>query len=222
MQNNISDALDEVSMKVGLAVIRLQPIHKGHVRLINRMLMDCDMIIIGLGSAQESRTERNPFTPVERMEMIHRVFGQSSKIKIIPIEDKKTSMLVHGVLIVTQEDRKVWTDHVFETISHNPPLPSSSWKPLPVPTDYYGGCEADIDWYRDTHMNLHIIDRECIITTQATNVRMDIAAGGTMWKDLVPEVVVPMIEFYYPAELKNFKQISVKIQWESRSTTIKA
>lgn len=184
-------------MKVGLTVVRMQPIHKGHVRLINHMLMDCDIAIIGLGSAQESRTERNPFTPVERMEMIHRVFGQSSKIKIIPITD------------VAATTHKEWTDHVFNIIAQNN---------LPIPTEYYGGSAFDVEWYKDTHMNLRVIDRECIITTQATDVRMDIAAGGSMWKTLVPEIVVPMIEFYYPPELKNFKQIAIRLQREAAVT----
>ncbi len=41
-------------MKIGLAVIRAQPFHNGHLALVNKMLSSMDLVEIGLGSSQES------------------------------------------------------------------------------------------------------------------------------------------------------------------------
>ena len=50
----------------GLAVMRAQPLHIGHIKLINRMLDECKKVIILLGSVQEQGTERNPYPYVLR------------------------------------------------------------------------------------------------------------------------------------------------------------
>ena len=47
--------------KVGLAVMRMQPMHNGHYELISRMMKEMDVVIIGLGSIQETLTINNPF-----------------------------------------------------------------------------------------------------------------------------------------------------------------
>ena len=74
--------------KVGLAIMRMQPLHNGHYELISRMLKEMDTIIIGLGSIQETHTINNPFTPKQRREMLEKVFGptgKNSKIKIVEL-----------------------------------------------------------------------------------------------------------------------------------------
>ncbi len=48
----------------------MQPIHKGHMDVIKRILREVDEVIIGIGSAQLSHTPKDPFTAGERTMMI--------------------------------------------------------------------------------------------------------------------------------------------------------
>lgn len=76
--------------KFGLLCGRFQPVHRGHIELIRRALDHCDHLIIAIGSAQESRTKRNPFSFEERKELLRRsLWGLNKKVTIIPVEDRK-------------------------------------------------------------------------------------------------------------------------------------
>ena len=50
----------------GLIVGRFQTFHKGHQSLVDAGLQLCDRVLILIGSAQESGTERNPYPICER------------------------------------------------------------------------------------------------------------------------------------------------------------
>lgn len=54
----------------GLAVMRAQPLHIGHEKVIRDMLAKCGKVTIILGSIQEQGTARNPFSYTERKQMI--------------------------------------------------------------------------------------------------------------------------------------------------------
>jgi nicotinamide-nucleotide adenylyltransferase len=55
---------------IALYVGRFQPFHLGHLDAIKQILIECDKILIVVGSAQYSRTKENPFSFIERKEMI--------------------------------------------------------------------------------------------------------------------------------------------------------
>lgn len=57
----------------GLFVGRMQPIHDGHLAVIEEGLKRCETLIIAIGSAQEERTARNPLTYLERVMLIRHV-----------------------------------------------------------------------------------------------------------------------------------------------------
>ena len=73
----------------GLIVGRFQPIHKGHLAVIREALKECDELIVVIGSAEDSHTEKNPFTAGERYQMLLSSLtpGERSKIMIIPVRD---------------------------------------------------------------------------------------------------------------------------------------
>jgi hypothetical protein len=183
-------------MKVGLAVMRMQPLQIGHCNLIDLIDSKCDIGIIGYGSTQESRTERNPFTYTERYEIFTKKYGSNKKLVSIPLVDQGA---------VTKQ---AWNEYVYSVIRSYG---------FPQPTDYFGGCEFDVEWWRESGLDIHILDRSKCDHLRATNVRMDICAGGQMWKQYVPAEVIPLIEFYYPTELKNFKQVDIKLDREKIS-----
>ncbi len=78
-------------MSKGLLIGRFQPIHLGHISAIKQALKEVDFLNIGIGSAQLSHKENNPFTAEERTEMIkHALFEygiHNKQYKIISIPD---------------------------------------------------------------------------------------------------------------------------------------
>ncbi len=75
----------------GLLIGRMQPIHKGHINVIKQTLEEVDELIIGIGSAEKSHTESNPFNGGERILMVTRALREhnidASRYYIIPLED---------------------------------------------------------------------------------------------------------------------------------------
>ena len=67
---------------------RLQPIHNGHQELILDALSRAQNVLILLGSANESRTFRNPFTFHERKELIELNFpSYLDRLIVRPLDD---------------------------------------------------------------------------------------------------------------------------------------
>lgn len=197
--------------KVGLAVMRVQPLHKGHTRLINNMCEDCQTVIVCLGSAQISRVENNPWTVDERKEMIKNVYGD--RIKIVPLTD------------LGAKHPMDWTNYIFDKLEK---------LGMKQPTDYYTGSVMDARWY--THCfysreicetvehdlsicqslqqsvnfqhpsgitrQLHIIDRHQDMSLAATEVRGHLQLRSTAWKELIPAVNHELISSTYPDEFK--------------------
>lgn len=75
----------------GILIGRLQPIHKGHIQVIKKILHEVDEIIIGIGSAQLSHELKDPFTAGERIIMVKQALAEEnispSRYYIIPMED---------------------------------------------------------------------------------------------------------------------------------------
>ena len=55
---------------LGLFIGRFQPFHNGHLYALNFANSCCKRIVIGVGSTQESGTERNPLSAKERIKII--------------------------------------------------------------------------------------------------------------------------------------------------------
>ncbi len=76
--------------KIGLVIGRFQPFHNGHIFLFKEALKFCDKIIIGIGSSNVL-DENNPWTPVQRKQMLEKVLKieklENKVLKIIEIPD---------------------------------------------------------------------------------------------------------------------------------------
>jgi nicotinamide-nucleotide adenylyltransferase len=75
----------------GLLVGRFQPFHLGHlgvVRVIRAQRPDAPLLL-GIGSAEQSYTWKNPFTAGERFEMAVRALGEAELdgVEVIPVAD---------------------------------------------------------------------------------------------------------------------------------------
>ena len=75
----------------GILIGRMQPVHNGHMQVINKILEEVDEIIIGIGSAQLSHELKDPFTAGERIIMISQALADAgidaSRYYIIPMQD---------------------------------------------------------------------------------------------------------------------------------------
>jgi nicotinamide-nucleotide adenylyltransferase len=71
----------------GLLVGRFQPFHSGHLEVVRsvRAAREDEELILGVGSAQESYTWKNPFTSGERMEMIARALREAKLEGVLPV-----------------------------------------------------------------------------------------------------------------------------------------
>ena len=75
----------------GILIGRMQPVHNGHMQIINKILEEVDEIIIGIGSAQISHEIKDPFTAGERVVMMNQALADMgvdpSRYYIIPMQD---------------------------------------------------------------------------------------------------------------------------------------
>ena len=77
--------------KYDIAVVigRFQPFHIGHCAVVQRALLLAKQVVIVIGSANQPRTIKNPFTVAERAAMINACFSEADRqnIKCVSVED---------------------------------------------------------------------------------------------------------------------------------------
>jgi nicotinamide-nucleotide adenylyltransferase len=78
-------------LKRGLFVGRFQPFHLGHLGAIKTALAQVEELVIVVGSAEYSHSDKNPFTAGERVEMILAALREANmdpaRYVIIPVRD---------------------------------------------------------------------------------------------------------------------------------------
>ena len=164
--------------KRGLLIGRMQPVHKGHISVIKETLKEVDELIIGIGSAEKSHTDSNPFTGGERILMLTKALREykidPSRYYIIPLEDIACNSL--------------WVGHV---------------KMLTPPfTKVYSGNSLVQQLFEEE--NIPVIQPPLFNRKEysGTEVRKRILNNNENWKKLVPESVSKVIE-----EIKGVERI---------------
>jgi len=75
-------------MTRGFYIGRFQPYHDGHHAMVERIADEVDEVVLGIGSAGDSHTSRNPFTAGERIMMITKALETLDLTSyVVPIED---------------------------------------------------------------------------------------------------------------------------------------
>ena len=94
--------------KYELALIlgRFQVFHKGHVEIVEKALEVADKVLILIGSAQESGTERNPFSYETRKDMIAKCFTKYAD-----------RIIIHGIPDAGLGNNQSWGDYVLDYIN---------------------------------------------------------------------------------------------------------
>ena len=92
---------------------RFQPYHNGHQYVLEQIAKNDDEIVIGVGSAQLSHEQANPFTAGERVLMITSALkALDLPIYVIPIEDiKRNSLWVAHVRSMTPPFDRIYSSN---------------------------------------------------------------------------------------------------------------
>jgi len=149
---------------------RFQPIHWGHVKVIQWALSKVDELIVGIGTAQESHTVINPFTAGERVIMVKEALKEAgvdlAKVYIIPIPD----ILMNSV----------WPYYV----------------QMYVPKFKYGVARNPLvlRLFKDAGIEPLIPPPYDRVKFSSTRIRKLILSGSNEWRDLVPKSVASLID----------------------------
>ena len=100
----------------GILVGRFQPFHAGHLAVVRevRTARPSEELILGVGSAQESYTWKNPFTAGERLEMIHLALDEAELggVWAVPLPDiQRHAMWVRYVESMVPRFERVYTNN---------------------------------------------------------------------------------------------------------------
>jgi nicotinamide-nucleotide adenylyltransferase len=153
-------------MTRGFYIGRFQPYHDGHHRVVEQIASEVDELVVGIGSAGDSHSARNPFTAGERIMMVTQALVDFDIVTYaVPIEDL--------------DRNAVWVSHV-QSMSPNFDVAYSN-NPLVIRLFNEAGIEV-----RQSPM----YDREVL---EGTEIRRRMQADGN-WESLVPEAVVEVIE----------------------------
>lgn len=81
-----------MSVKYGVFIGRMQPVHNAHLALISKALEENDKVLIVLGSSNKEGTYRNPYSVEMREQMLRECFNeeQNEKITIATLPDWST------------------------------------------------------------------------------------------------------------------------------------
>ncbi|SFB73180.1 nicotinamide-nucleotide adenylyltransferase [Halobiforma haloterrestris] len=153
-------------MTRGFYIGRFQPFHNGHRNMVERIAEDVDELVLGIGSADDSHTVRNPFTAGERIMMITKSLVDMDLVTYaVPIEDL--------------ERNSVWVSHVqsmspdFDVAYSNNPLVIQLFR------------EAGIEIRQSPMFNREVLE--------GSEVRERMINDGD-WQSLVPDPVVEVVD----------------------------
>ena len=165
----------------GLCIMRAQPFHIGHAKLIDKMLKECAQVTIILGSIQEQGTERNPFNYTTRKKMLQNVYRERqdyARLKIMGIFDINNPV--------------EWPDYVLDFVHETCPN-------LPTPDVYYAGSTFDAQWFKSAFQHIEYEDRtdESFPFVSGSMIRDMIRFGDRRWKNFVHTPNQQIIEDYF-------------------------
>ncbi|WP_049926557.1 nicotinamide-nucleotide adenylyltransferase [Halopiger goleimassiliensis] len=153
-------------MTRGFYIGRFQPFHNGHRNMVARIAEDVDELVLGIGSADDSHSVRNPFTAGERIMMITKSLVD-------------TDLVTYAVPIEDLDRNSVWVSHVqsmspdFDVAYSNNPLVIQLFR------------EASIEVRQSPMFNREVLE--------GSEVRQRMIEGED-WESLVPDAVVEVVD----------------------------
>ncbi|GAA0718863.1 nicotinamide-nucleotide adenylyltransferase [Halorubrum trapanicum] len=149
----------------GFYIGRYQPFHDGHQHMVEEIAAEVDELVLGIGSAGDSHTTRNPFTAGERVMMVTKAVEElEATTYVVPIEDL--------------DRNSVWVSHVqsmtprFDVAYSNNPLVVRLFE------------EAGVEVRQSPMFRRDVLE--------GTELRERMIRGRD-WEGLVPDAVVDVI-----------------------------
>jgi cytidyltransferase-like protein len=154
---------------------RFQPFHIGHYSILKRALEECCVVVVLLGSAQESRLSHNPMSAAERQSLIEDCFPEDrNRLFFISVEDRPTV-----------SNDKSWGEYLFDIMKSRYRV---------VPEVVYEGKElVRKDWYDTLDVDIIQLSRKTL-PISATQLRKMILAGDNNWRHYCPNGAEPHYE----------------------------
>ncbi len=150
-------------MSTGLTIMRLQPMHNMHKKIIDTMLAENEKVILVIGS-KDTLDERNPFTYEERFDMVRAVYQT---------EMESGRLIVKGVADIHNPPK--WVQHIQEQVG--------------LPFDkYYCGQNQDASLFKEKNIPVHEVTRPSV-SLSATQIRHKMRQGDSSWQNDVPKPV---------------------------------
>jgi len=150
----------------GFYIGRFQPYHDGHHHMVEAIADQVDELVLGIGSAGDSHSRRNPFTAGERVMMVTKSVAEFDiPTYVVPIEDL--------------ERNSVWVSHV-QSMSPSFDVAFSN-NPLVIRLFEEAGVEV-----RQSPM----FHREVLEGTELRERMID----GADWESLVPDPATDVIK----------------------------
>jgi len=156
--------------KTGLFVGRFQPIHKGHLDIIKKILKENDRIIIAIGSAEKNYLPENPLTAGERILLIDETLKAEkidpAKYLIIPVRNI--------------DNYALWVDHLNLYV---PPYNS-----------IYTGSSIVKACYEGAQSKHKLVQIKRTLPVSATRIRESLLAGTKDWESMVSPKTVELLK----------------------------
>ena len=171
-----NDKTKTLKKDVALFIGRFQPLHHGHIYILNKILKSYRKVKIGIGSSQLSEIKSDPFSYEERINFISSAFKERdidpNRFEIFPIPDIFNA--------------NKWVDHVISIVGEFDTIFSNS------------------DWVRQLFRikGFNIGEKLEIFKKKynGSNVRRLISRENRNWVVLVPKEVVNLIKDYHGIE----------------------
>lgn len=144
---------------------RFQPLHLGHVKVLEWLSERYDDVLVIIGSADKGVTKDNPFTLGERMEMFLRTFGR--RFTLCGVPDTNGGSSLWGAYV------RHWCPRFEIAYSNN------------------GYVRAALRYSGVAVMEHPFFDRYVL---SGRRIRQMIASGDEGWRELVPHAVSELID----------------------------
>ncbi|MFX1320260.1 MAG: nicotinamide-nucleotide adenylyltransferase [Promethearchaeota archaeon] len=170
--SHFKQGLDNKNKKenVALFIGRFQPLHHGHIYVLNTIFNLYNIVKIGIGSSQLSHLPNDPFTSEERIKFI------KATLKKRKIVNKRYNIYEIPDIF----NAKKWVNHVVSIVGD------------------FNVVFSNSDWVRELFQNEGFkLGRKITIFNKkfnGNNIRILIKEENNNWRHLVPKEVIDLIE----------------------------
>lgn len=194
-------------MKIGVVIGRFQPFHQGHAEILKKATKENDKTIVVIGSANRSRSIKNPFTFAERREMIR-------DWSYAEFADKLTSQ--YTLEFVESPDNLYkewsWKSEIVRRI--NDKLPTGAQCKI----NLYGHFKDSSSYYLKEFPEWNLVEVNNFHGVDATQFRESFLEDGIVSKHYLPESTVCFMKnFKETAEYKDLCADWDFFKWEKKA-----